>query len=75
MKKNKIFLWYDEEGDYLELILKKSKDTYFNEIKKDCAEIIDKDSGRIVGYAVFNFSKRKNKFVDLQIPVNLEVLA
>lgn len=42
MKNKKISIWYDEEGDYLEINLKKSKNTNFNEIKKDFAEIIDK---------------------------------
>ena len=42
-----MIIHYDEEGDYLEITLKKSKDTYFNELKKDCAQIIDQKSGEI----------------------------
>ena len=34
----KTIIWYDEEGNYLEILSKKCKDTYFNEIKKDFAE-------------------------------------
>jgi len=68
MKKNKISLWYDKDGDYLEITLRKSKDTYFNEIKKDFAEIIDMQTKEIIGYAVFNFMKQKRKQINLEIP-------
>lgn len=68
MKQNKMKLWYDKEGDYLEITLKKCKDTYFDETKKDFAEIKDIKTHQIVGYAIFNFLKRKNKELSLSIP-------
>ena len=74
MKNKKMIIYYDEEGDYLEITLKKSKDTYFNELKKDCAQIIDQKSGEIVGYAVFNFRKRKNS-IDVEFPITKEMVA
>lgn len=69
MKDKKISIWFDEEGDFLEINLKKSKDTYFNQKKKDFCEIIDKKTGEIVGYVIFNFTKRKEKFIDMSIPI------
>ena len=68
-KKNNMSLWYDEEGDYLEITLEKSPDTYFHEVKKGFFEIIDRKSKKIVGYAFFNFTKRKEKFIDLELPI------
>ena len=65
--KQSLKLWYDKEGDYLELTLQKSSDTYFNEIKKDFAQIIDTKTKKIVGYAVFNFMKRKNKTLEFPL--------
>ena len=73
--KNKISIWYNEEGDYLEINLKKCKDSYFNEVKKNYMEIIDKETGKIAGYALFNFTKRKNRFIDIDIPISKEILA
>ena len=67
MRKSKISLWYDEDGDYLEVLLKKSKETYFNEVRKDYSEIIDKKTNRVIGFAIFNFTKRKGKFVDVAL--------
>lgn len=69
MKKQKISIWYNEEGDYLEINLKKSKNTHFNEIKKDFVEIIDEETSKIIGYAVFNFTKKKDKGIEFTIPV------
>ena len=73
MKNKNFSIWYDEEGDYLEVTFKKSKDTYFNELKKDYAEIIDLKTKERVGYAIFNFTKGENKFLDLEIPPSKEI--
>ena len=75
MKSQKISIWYDEEGDYLEINLKKSKNTHFNEIKKDFAEIIDQKTKKVIGYAVFNFTKRKDKLLEFSIPISKELTA
>ena len=63
--KNKLTLWYDEEADYLELTFKKSKDSYFNELQKDCFEIKETTTDEIIGFAIFNFTHRKEKFLDI----------
>ena len=68
MKQNKISIWYDQEGDYLEITLKKSKETYFDERKKDFAEIKDTKTQKIVGYAICNFLKKKNKELTISLP-------
>jgi len=59
----------------MEITLRKCKNTYFNEIKKDCAEIINKKTEKVVGYVIFNFTKRKEKFIDLEIPLAKEIIA
>lgn len=70
MKKQKMLIWYDKGGDYLEITFKRCKDTYFNEIEKNIEEIRDKKNNALVGFAIFNFTKRKEKSIDmaLQIP-------
>ena len=75
MANNKISIWHDDEGDYLEVNIKKSKDTYFNEVKKDLSEIIDKKTKKVVGCTVFNFTKTKHKPIDLELPIRKEALA
>ncbi len=75
MKKRKVMVWYDEEGDYMEIMLKKSKETYFDEVKKDVAKIIDKKTGGVIGYAIFNFTKRKEKFINIELAIPETVFA
>src|SRR3989344_4091457 len=67
MKRKKIKLSYDEEGDYLEIYFGNIKEGYFKEIGNKCFERIDKKTGNIGGYAIFNFTKRKDKFIDLEL--------
>lgn len=67
----KLSIWYDKEGDFLEIIYKPCSDAIFREFKKDHMQIIDRKTGNIIGYAVFNFTyhKRKEKFIDLELPL------
>mgnify|MGYP001577690122 CR=1 FL=1 len=55
MKKNKITLHYDEDGDYLEIYFGNIKDGYFREISDKYFERVDAKTGKIVGYAIFNW--------------------
>ena len=68
-------LWYDEEGDYLEIYFGKIKEGYFHEVRDKIFERIDKKTGKIVGYTIFNFTKRKEKFVDMEIALPKEMEA
>jgi len=38
-------------------------------------EIIDKETGKIAGYAIFNFTKRKSQFIDIEIPLSKKIPA
>ena len=75
MKKKKITLHYDEDGDYLELYFGKIKEGYFREIGDKYFERIDAKTGEVVGYSIFNFTKRKEKFIDLDLLIPKSVLA
>ena len=67
---------YDEKGDYLEIYFgRKIKEGYFKELKDKCFARIDKKTGKVVGYTIFSFSKRKEKFVNIEIPLPEEILA
>lgn len=64
-------VWYDKEGDYLEVTFLKAKG-YFREIGDDIYERVD-EQGRLIGFAVFNFSKRDR--TELEVPLELSELA
>ena len=75
MKNKKIALRYDEEGDYLEIYFGKIREGYFREIGNKYFERVDQKTGKVVGYAIFNFTKRKDKFVNVEITLPQEALA
>jgi len=60
MAKKIIKLWYDKEGDYLEVAFEK-KAGFFRQTKNDAVmEKID-DKGNILGFSVMNVSKLARK--------------
>jgi uncharacterized protein YuzE len=55
-----IKVWYDKEGDYLEVLLEK-KEGYFKETENDAVmEKVDKE-GNIIGFSILKVSSLKEK--------------
>ena len=52
----KLKVWYDREGDYLELTASRKKG-HFKDVGNDIWERVD-DKGHIIGVAIANFTKR-----------------
>lgn len=67
MAKKVIKLWYDKEGDFLEVSFEK-KVGFFRQTKNDAVmEKID-DKGNVLGFSVMNVSKLAKK--PLQVSLN-----
>lgn len=65
-----IKVWYDKEGDYLEVIFER-KEGYFRETENDAVmEKVDKE-GNIIGFSILRVSALKEKplSVSLRSPV------
>jgi len=56
----KMKVWYDEEGDYLE-IRTGGKKGYFKDVGNDIWERVD-TRGKVVGFAILNFKNRIKKY-------------
>ena len=63
----KMTIWYDEEGDYLELSIEPKRKGYFRDIGNDVWERVD-GKGNIIGIAIQNF---KERFAMRKTPVKL----
>ena len=71
MEQKNIKLWYDSEGDYLEVIFEK-KEGYFRETENDqIMEKVDKD-GNILGFSVLKVSSVKNQPMGITLPSHIE---
>lgn len=76
--KNHLIIYYDEEGDFLELNIGEYKEeSYFKNLGKGVFEIIDRETNKIRGIAVMGFKKRTQGLKDIKIslPVKIELTA
>ena len=73
--KNKLHIYYDEEGDFLELRIGKPTASVYNNIGNDLFQRIEEKTGKVKGFAIFNFKKRTEKLknIDVTLPVELKV--
>jgi uncharacterized protein YuzE len=60
-------VWYDREGDYLEVTFEETP-AVMDEIENDVFERRTPD-GRVVGFAVFNFSRHDRDSLTLPLTV------
>ncbi len=77
MKEN-LNIYYDEEGDFLELNIGEHKEeSYFKNLGKGVFEIIDRETNKIKGIAIMGFKKRTQDFkeVKVSLPVKIELTA
>ena len=66
MERKRIKLWYDAEGDYLEVIFER-KEGYFRETANDqVMEKVDAE-GNVIGFSVFNVSALKEHPIDVSL--------
>ena len=68
----KIRIWYDEDGDNLD-ITTGEKRGYLKDIGEDIWERIE--DGKVVGVAILNFKKRQTEMMrGVEVPVEMSLL-
>lgn len=73
--KDKLHIYYDEEGDFLEFRVGKPTPSTYNNIGSDIFQRIDEKTKKVKGFAIFNFKKRTEKLknVGISLPIELKV--
>ncbi|MFI5175719.1 MAG: DUF2283 domain-containing protein [Terriglobia bacterium] len=67
MERKVVRVWYDPEGDYLEVIFEK-KDGYFRETENDqVMEKVDSE-GNLLGFSVLKISSLKERPLEVSLP-------
>ena len=73
--KNKLQIYYDEEGDFLELHAGPFTKGHFRDIADGISERIDTKTGKVTGIAILGFRKRfaraKGHTVDIPVKIAL----
>ena len=73
--KKKMYMYYDEEGDFLEINVGEYTEGYFRDIDEGIAERIDEKTGKVTGIAILGFKKKTKglKEVQFSLPLNIEL--
>lgn len=73
--KGKMYVYYDEEGDFLELHIGEYSEGHFKNLGDGLFERVDKKTGEIKGIAIASFKKKTEQLDDVgfSLPVNLEI--
>lgn len=72
--KGQMQIYYDEEGDFLEINIGEYTKGYFRDIGEGIAERVDEKTGKVTGIAILSFRKRSQELKDMKInlPVKME---
>ena len=72
---DKMNIYYDEEGDFLEITTGNIDNCYFDNFGNGIFKIVDKSTKEVKGFAIFSFKKRTKNLEDLKIslPFKLEI--
>ena len=75
--KGQMQIYYDEEGDFLEINIGEYTVGYFKDVGEGVAERVDEKTGKVTGIAILSFKKRTHDMKDVKInlPVNLQITA
>jgi len=75
--KGELYIYYDEEGDFLEINTRKYTEGHFKNLGKGVFERVDKKTGKVTGIAIAGFKKRTEQLEDIKIPlpVKLEIIS
>jgi uncharacterized protein YuzE len=61
-------VWFDPEGDLLEVELGKSKKGFFKDLGDDVFLRVDM-KGNVLGFAILNATKRMKKLREVKLPM------
>ena len=63
----KMHIYYDKEGDFLEFRFGRVQPSYYERFGKDCFIRKSEKTGKIIGYAIYNVQKRKQR--EIEVPI------
>ncbi|MBI4159032.1 DUF2283 domain-containing protein [Candidatus Woesearchaeota archaeon] len=75
--KGKMNLYYDEEGDFLEIGISSATEGHFKNLGSGIFERIDEKTGEVMGIAIMGFKKRTQdlKEAKISLPIKIQLSA
>lgn len=68
MEEENLTVWFDPEGDLLEVGLGKPRKGFFKDVGDDMFIRMD-EKGNVMGFAILNVTKRMKKVREVKLPV------
>ena len=68
MEKESLRVWFDPEGDLLEVELGKPRKGFFKDMGDDVFLRVDA-KGNVIGFAILNVTKRMKKVREVELPI------
>jgi len=68
LEKEPLRVWFDPEGDLLEVELGKPKKGFFKDMGDDVFLRVDM-KGNVLGFAILNATKRTKKLREVELPI------
>jgi len=68
LEKEPLKVWFDPEGDLLEVELGKPKKGFFRDMGEDVFLRVDME-GNVLGFAILNATKRMKKLREVELPI------
>jgi uncharacterized protein YuzE len=74
--KGKMRVYYDEEGDYLEIRIGEPGENYGEELSKDVTIFKDEKTDEIVGVGILNLKDKTNlNNLGIELPIDIGLFA
>ncbi|MEK6862335.1 MAG: DUF2283 domain-containing protein [Nanoarchaeota archaeon] len=71
--KGKLNVYYDEEGDFLEINIGNYGEGYFKNLGDGIFERINKKTGKVTGIAIMSFKKRTQGLKEVKVTLPMEI--
>jgi hypothetical protein len=72
-QKEQMSVYYDEEGDFLEVMFGEPQDDYGDHIDKDTVLFRNQKTEEIIGVGIYNFKKHTKDLQDLKLNLPVKV--
>ncbi len=71
--KGKMNIYYDEEGDYLEIFIKKGASSYGEEVASGITIFRDEETDEVIGIGILNFRKKAKNLDEIELNLPFEI--
>ena len=66
-------IYYDEEGDYLDIFVGKPLPNYGEEMDDDITVFKDEETDEVIGIGILNFKKRSKNLNEIKLNLPLKI--